>query len=194
MADRNGCLVLPVAGLTPCRRLSARIQEIDVRRNGFTLMELLVSVGIIAVLMAIFIPALPYALQRAEDAVCRSHLHGTAQAFQMYAAANRGFAPESSSVPWHELLRPYAPSQQVFRCPSDLFGDDALPSYSWRNVEEAPGRDIRRVHAARGNAVLLFDFQAGWHRESFYNVSLVDTSAHSYTHEQFDDDMARALQ
>ena len=172
------------------------------RQGAFSLMELLVSIAIVAVLMGILVPALPLALQRAEDARCRSHLHSIAQAFHLYAAANRGSAPdvenssvlENSSLPWHEQLRPYAPGEEIFRCPSDtrLSANEVGVSYDWRN-SYYPQSGIRRLPTARSNAVLLFDMAGGWHRENFFNVSLVDTSAHSYSDLQWLDDLDRPV-
>jgi len=58
------------------------------RRSGFTLVELLVVVGIIALLVSLLMPALGRATELARMAVCQSNLSQLADANETYAAAN----------------------------------------------------------------------------------------------------------
>jgi prepilin-type N-terminal cleavage/methylation domain-containing protein/prepilin-type processing-associated H-X9-DG protein len=55
------------------------------KRNGFTLVELLVVISIIAVLIALLLPALAKAREDAEAAVCLSNLHQIGLCVQEYA-------------------------------------------------------------------------------------------------------------
>ncbi|MDB5304159.1 MAG: hypothetical protein JWM97_1708 [Phycisphaerales bacterium] len=57
-------------------------------RPAFTLVELLVVIGIIAVLVAILMPALAMAREAAKTSKCLSNLHQIAMGIQMYAADN----------------------------------------------------------------------------------------------------------
>lgn len=61
-------------------------------RAAFTLVELLVVIGIIAVLIAILIPVVGRARQHAVTAQCASNLHQIAVGWRMYAEAHRGIA------------------------------------------------------------------------------------------------------
>lgn len=60
-------------------------------RGGFTLIELLVVVAIIALLVAILIPALETARAQAEAAVCLTHMRQVTFAIYYYAEHNNGW-------------------------------------------------------------------------------------------------------
>lgn len=59
-------------------------------RKGFTLIELLVVISIIALLVAILLPALNKARDQAKAAVCLVHVKQLSIAWHMYAYANEG--------------------------------------------------------------------------------------------------------
>ena len=59
--------------------------KISRRKSGFTLVELLVVVGLIALLVAILLPSLAAAREAAKGATCASYLRSFSTGFQLYA-------------------------------------------------------------------------------------------------------------
>lgn len=76
--------------------------------RGFTLVELLVVIGIIAVLIGILLPALNRARQSAQLTQCMSNLHQWGIGFQMYVDQNKGLLP--MKPPDGTTSQPFAPS------------------------------------------------------------------------------------
>jgi len=65
------------------------------RKNAFTLVELLVVIGIIAILIAILLPALAAAKSQANRLKCTSNLRALGQVAFQYAYDNKGWIPRN---------------------------------------------------------------------------------------------------
>lgn len=65
------------------------------RERAFTLVELLVVIGIIAVLVSLLLPALNKARNAANSVKCLANLRSIGQAMNLYVAENRGWIPGS---------------------------------------------------------------------------------------------------
>ena len=105
------------------------------RSAAFTLVELLVCIGIIAILLAFLLPSLSTAPRPRQGRPMRRQLRELGHAFQMYANAfggslpgwsgwhnyPEGATPDDQPGPsWMEKIAPYigTPDKPVFNCPS----------------------------------------------------------------------------
>lgn len=100
------------------------------KRSGFTLVELLTVVAIIAVLAAILFPVFARARESARRASCQSNLKQIGLAGMQYAADYDGCLPPAvvahnpanpmaaSTETYVDILQPYVKNMQIFVCPS----------------------------------------------------------------------------
>jgi prepilin-type N-terminal cleavage/methylation domain-containing protein/prepilin-type processing-associated H-X9-DG protein len=80
------------------------------RPTGFTLIEILVVIGIIALLMALLLPALERAREHANVVRCATHLQQIGQSLALYANENRGDYPRTIYVPGAPLTQGTSPA------------------------------------------------------------------------------------
>ena len=103
-------------------------------RTGFSIVELLVVIGIISLLISLLLPALRAARENAKTVTCASQLRQLGMAFTMYANEHGGWLPDwsgwqvypdgsspydSPGLGWVEKMAPYlSPTSPVYHCPS----------------------------------------------------------------------------
>ena len=116
--------------------------------RGLTLLELLVTIAVIAILAALLLPALGRAKAVAQGATCASNLRQLLHAWYMYSDDSRGELPSNADgqdgmgvftnwvagtmsrptdatntallvAPQQSALAPYLPAPGVYKCPGD---------------------------------------------------------------------------
>lgn len=92
-------------------------------RNAFTLVELLVVIGIITLLIALLFPAINRAREHANRVKCASNLRSIGIAMMLYVERYRHYPGAlygvSGSGVWHARLKPFVGgNKDVFHCPS----------------------------------------------------------------------------
>lgn len=132
--------------LGACRWQSSSLQPLSVARRGFSLLDLLVSISVIAALLAIIAPSLAHMSEAARRVRCGSNLKQIGLGLVMWSNDNGGLLPGSdiADLPTREHNKPgnmmllhmgdddpnnwdgigilfaedYLPAQLLFYCPS----------------------------------------------------------------------------
>ncbi len=120
-------------------------------RRGFTLIELLVVISIIALLIALLLPALGRARRAGETAACLSNERQMNLALFTYAADHGGRAflnPTNYENYWMTAIKPYTHDLDALRlCPTasglspKLFGTATL---AWNGLNSPPNSVLRK--------------------------------------------------
>lgn len=99
-------------------------------RRGFTLVEMLVAIAVIAILAALLFPTVVKAQMRAQRTACASNMRQIGAAVEAYAADWDQHYPaawncdsvliRSKSPSLLALMQSYTPSKALWACPSDI--------------------------------------------------------------------------
>jgi prepilin-type N-terminal cleavage/methylation domain-containing protein/prepilin-type processing-associated H-X9-DG protein len=145
--------------------------------RAFTLVELLVTIAVIALLAAMLMPALGRGKESGRVAVCQGNLRQIGLALQMYVDDSKNIMPKMYDRPVvgasndlqtiDIVLAGPLGSKQVLRCPSDLqrLFEQTGSSYSWNsllNGQKADHLQVLNLSLPQTKIPLVFDKQ-GFH-------------------------------
>ena len=122
-------------------------------RKGFTLIELLVVVSIIALLIAILLPALGAAREQAREAQCLVNVRTLAQGYYAFAGENNGefmrYSTPTREILWNSTIREY-----VGETPRKTAGGVPIGYYPQTFCPDAPqDRSDTQVEALSGGTL-----------------------------------------
>lgn len=78
-------------------------------RRGFSLVELLVVIGLIAILVGLLLPVVQRVRERSKMIVCSSNMSQIGKALQAYAVEHRGYVPR-----WGTYIQPKGPNYPMW--------------------------------------------------------------------------------
>jgi prepilin-type N-terminal cleavage/methylation domain-containing protein/prepilin-type processing-associated H-X9-DG protein len=99
----------------------------QMKRHGFTLVEMLVVLAIMVVLSALLFPVFSHVREKGRRTSCQSNLKQIGLALQQYTSDHDGIYPaltsvsyspqgEAKQLKWSDMLQPYLKSTAVFDC------------------------------------------------------------------------------
>lgn len=145
--------------------------------SGFTLVELLVVISIIALLLSIMMPALNKARSQAKDIMCVSNVKSLFTGIYAYSAANNDMTPDKFNEQardrgekvynWKGYLHQmkYLPDAKNFVCPSKI-----QSKYTQKFVDNAPAVGFYGINALWEGGPFGDDGKMKWRNVKFSQV------------------------
>lgn len=147
-------------GVLPMTLRSLTLPNLDYqKRKGFTLIELIVSISILAVLISLILPAIQSARKSARDLDCRNHLRQLAVASHTYQE-QFGVFP-TGDEPMRKLL-PFVEQQAMFRDMSSVTSVDVSVYLCPDEAFPMVGRGRTNYLANEGSAFQKYPYPSGY--------------------------------
>ncbi|MFM7059440.1 MAG: DUF1559 domain-containing protein [Planctomycetota bacterium] len=132
-------------------------------RAGYTILELLVAIGVVGLLMALLLPAVQAAREAARRTHCVNQVRQIILAHEMYHETFGRF-PSAWASAWHDIMSATAPPQ--LRCPSYASSDpevEAQTVYAQNGLLVA--ENSSKITDGTSNTVLHGELAFGqlWH-------------------------------
>jgi len=169
------------------------MRDVQVRRRGFTLVELLVVIGIIALLISILLPALNKAREDAKRVRCLNQQRQLVMAWMMYYNNSKGHLCSSNTETFNPtpdgkgiwtwacsgntlyslsygVLWPYIKDYDVYKCPNDRISYTHTYSMNGYLAGEDSGRVFTIGQVMYSFATMCFIEELdvrGWEMNSF---------------------------
>lgn len=142
--------------------------------KSFSLVEMLVVVAVIAILVAVLLPALRSSRERGRRIACANNEYQILLAIHYYSEDHDGYLPQQANYgpdwsPWSLYLTNYVQGiVKVFRCPSDL------------NARRGggPSSEPFRSYAVNGESPWTAGFRIPWPVPDALPMRLADVPTH----------------
>lgn len=142
--------------------------------RGFTLVELLVVIGIIALLISILLPSLNAARRSAQAIKCQSNLRQLVTAAQMHVNEHKGFWPVAAYDGGSTNLQRWSGSRASDSEPFDFFREPSplLPYLKTDAIKACPGLNMDGVQAGVDGGSGGYGYNMSYVGGSFYDYQL----------------------
>ena len=161
------------------------------RTQAFTLIELLITITLIAALVSVAIPATDRIIHKSRATHCMGNLRNLGVALQLYLNDHANMMPtlvtareskESKELAIDNTLDEYIEDERVFCCKADSrrLWETTGTSYLWNNLLN--GQDITTLNffgfIKSGNRIPVMSDKESWHKYRDVQVNILYADGH----------------